>query len=234
MTVDIDVDISNGILIDKVLQCLKVSTNNRILIAVAGVPGSGKSTVANSVADTLNQAGQLLNDGQKIQSIVVGMDGFHLTRDQLRQMEDPDYAFKRRGAPFTFDAEAFVNFIKTLHDSCKVQNKTIIKAPSFDHKVKDPIVDDVIIPASANVIIIEGLYTLLDQSPWNQVCKLVDQTWFVKVDSKLARDRLAKRHFEAGIESSLEASYRRVDNNDVLNGQLILDNLVPNIDIVIN
>lgn len=232
MTVDVDVDLSNAILIEKVLQCLETTAKTRILIAVAGVPGSGKSTVANSVAKTLNQSGQL-SHGKPLEAVVVGMDGFHLPRSTLRQMENPSYAFQRRGAPFTFDAAGFVRFIHTLHDSCTSTTRQAITAPSFDHKVKDPKPDDVIIPPSANVVIIEGLYLLLNQDPWCQVSQLVDQTWFVKVDPELARNRLAKRHVEAGIEPSLEAAYQRVDNNDTINGELIMEKMVEGIDIVI-
>lgn len=229
MTVDIEYHNVNDVLVDKVLDCLQCSVHNRIVIAVAGVPGSGKSTVANAVC-------QQLNKRQDIESIVIGMDGFHLTREQLKAMKDPVYAFKRRGAPFTFDAEAFVKFVQKLSESCNIEEsqRSIIKAPSFDHKLKDPTPDDVIIPVSANVIIVEGLYTLLNVDPWNKVHKMVDQSWLVKVDIDVARDRLAKRHFEAGIENSMEDAYARVDLNDTFNGEYILNNLVEGIDVVIN
>lgn len=234
MTVDVDVASANGILVHKVLECLKNHHSNRILIAVAGVPGSGKSTVANGVCQVLNLSGLVLENGDKVEAVVVGMDGFHLTRHQLQQMEDPTYAFIRRGAPFTFDDSAFVRFVTDLHNGCKMNPRPVVYAPSFDHKVKDPIENDVVIPLSANVVIIEGLYTLLDMEPWCRVAKLVHQSWFVKVDAQLARDRLARRHFEAGIEPTLEASYKRIDTNDAINAELILGNLVPGIDVVIN
>jgi len=36
------------------------------------------------------------------------MDGFHLTKKQLSEMPDPVEAFKRRGAPFTFDGNGML------------------------------------------------------------------------------------------------------------------------------
>lgn len=33
-----------------------------------------------------------------------------------------------------------------------------MKFPSFDHKVKDPVEDDILIPESCEIILIEGLY----------------------------------------------------------------------------
>lgn len=72
---------------------------SRVLIGVCGIPGSGKSQLAAHVADRLN-AGL-----QERQTVVIGMDGWHLTRDELARMKDPEKARARRGAPWTFDDE---------------------------------------------------------------------------------------------------------------------------------
>jgi pantothenate kinase len=55
-------------------------------------------------------------------------------------------AFRRRGAPFTFDAEAFVEAVKSLQ-SCFVTRKEdprlALRFPSFDHAIQDPVQDDI-------------------------------------------------------------------------------------------
>ena len=69
----------------------------RTLVALAGVPGSGKTTIASVLAAGVNN-----RVGREVCSIV-GMDGFHLTRKQLDAMPNPETAHKRRGVEWTFD-----------------------------------------------------------------------------------------------------------------------------------
>lgn len=106
------------------------------------------------MSDNLNQ--------NNVESMVVDMDGFQLSREQLSRMPDPAFAFKRRGAPFTFVAEGFVAFVQALKESCKFSTRTSIKGPSFDHKRKDPEPNGIYVGIGVKVVIIEGLYTLLD------------------------------------------------------------------------
>ena len=65
--------------------------------------GSGKSTLAKRLEGRINGLPSLPSPICK----AVGMDGYHYTRQQLDAFEDPVMAHKRRGAHFTFDAEAF-------------------------------------------------------------------------------------------------------------------------------
>jgi len=55
---------------------------------------------------------------------------------------------------------------------------------------------------------------------------LVDYRVFVDTDLEEARDRTARRHVAAGIETCLEDGYRRVDSNDYLNGVCIRERLL--------
>jgi pantothenate kinase len=69
------------------------------LVGVAGVPGSGKSTLVRAVCERLN--------ARDTPAVVVPMDGFHYYRRQLDQMPDAELAHARRGAEWTFDARAY-------------------------------------------------------------------------------------------------------------------------------
>ncbi|CAH6722038.1 hypothetical protein CLIB1444_08S00452 [[Candida] jaroonii] len=184
----------------------------RVIIGVAGIPGSGKSTVTEAV-------GKIINKSHKC--VVVGLDGFHYTREYLRSLENSEEAFIRRGAHFTFDAKSCVEFVKSL------RARTTISAPSFDHKLKDPVNNGTIIPGEAEILLVEGLYVLLNIDPWNQISQYLDDSWFINVDLDVARDRVAKRHVEAGIEPTIEKAYQRVDSNDIINAHLIMDNSIP-------
>ncbi|BFZ58800.1 hypothetical protein PYCC9005_005865 [Savitreella phatthalungensis] len=185
----------------------------RVIIALAGVPGSGKTTLAAQVAALL---------GPK--TAVVGMDGYHIPRSQL----DED-GLRRRGAPFTFDAQRVVDLVHQLKVST-YRNLPDIRAPSFDHAVKDPIEDDVVIDRRATVVILEGNYLLLREEPWRQISEMVDETWLLRCDPEIARQRLAARHLAAGIVDSLEEGLARVDFNDAPNGKYLLEHgVIPDV-----
>jgi len=89
-----------------------------------------------------------------------------------------------------------------------------VYAPSFDHAIKDPVEDDIPIPATSRVLFFEGLYLSLDKTPWNDAAKLMDELWFVEVDFETARRRLIKRHVAAGIAKDEEEADRRATEND--------------------
>lgn len=93
-------------------------------------------------------------------------------------MPNPAFAFERRGAAFTFDAEAFIQLIRRLRDEPVTKRddpERAFRAPSFDHAVKDPVKDDIYLSSAENLIILEGNYLLMDKAPWNQIAGLVDE-----------------------------------------------------------
>ena len=69
--------------------------SRRVLVGLAGVPGAGKTTLAFALSQALREGGA--------RAMVLPMDGFHYTRAQLSQMDDPAEMHRRRGAHFTFD-----------------------------------------------------------------------------------------------------------------------------------
>lgn len=143
------------------------------------------------------------------------LDGFHLHRSEL-----DEEGKRRRGAPFTFDAAGVVALCEKLKTST-YRNLPDITCPSFDHAVKDPVPDGIVIPRHANIIILEGLYLLLQDEPWRRIAKFVDETWFLDTDEEIARPRLAARHLAAGICRSIEDGFARADDNDLPNGKYL-------------
>lgn len=97
------------------------------LVALAGPGGSGKSTLAQRVKSHLEGA------LSRVAVHVLPMDGYHYSRHHLRtRMPDPELAFRRRGAEWTFDAERFARDIATLSTTGH------LSAPAFDHQEGDP------------------------------------------------------------------------------------------------
>jgi pantothenate kinase len=140
-------------------------------------------------------------------------DGFHYTKDALSNFDDPALAFRRRGAPFTFDAH-----VTSPPYSATEQ---LLYAPNFDHALQDPVADAIPISSHNRLIIVEGNYTLLDEDPWKEVSALCEQKWFVDVPRDVVQERLVQRHLVAGIETSALKAVERVKENDLPNGDLI-------------
>ena len=120
----------------------------RALVALAGLPGSGKSTLAAHLAAEVNAA--MGPDAM----VALGMDGFHLPKAALRQMPDPEAAFARRGAPWTFDAPALVARPRELKDAV---GRAPVGWPGFKHEIGDPIEDAVFVGPETRVVLVEGL-----------------------------------------------------------------------------
>lgn len=196
------------------------ASQNRAIVALAGPPGSGKSTIAAEVVRRMN------GTSSRPFAAVLPMDGFHLPRSTLDKLPSRQEAYAKRGAAWTFDASGVLNLVKTLHETRTHRTRPAMKAPGFDHAEKDPVEEAYCIPGHFTFIILEGNWLLYDKEPWRQISTLVDDAWFVDVEPGLARERVARRHLEAGIEQTWEAAVLRAEQNDLRNGEEVRKNLV--------
>lgn len=194
------------------LHAQGIGRARRVLVALAGVPGAGKTTVAGEIAAAFNAAappgaGTL---------VALGMDGFHLPRAALRRMPDPEIAFARRGAPWTFDPRSMAERLAALRDA-----QVPVTWPGFAHDVGDPIEAAHVVPPEIRVVLVEGLYVLLDDGPWRDVSACFDLRWFLEVSREVARERLIRRHM-AAWQIDRRAATQRADSNDALNAEVVL------------
>ncbi|KAL8392936.1 hypothetical protein RB595_002939 [Gaeumannomyces hyphopodioides] len=212
-------------LVDKAWErYLETPETARLLIGIAGIPGSGKTSISQVVTRALNvRAAAVANPGGHPAEVAafVPMDGFHLTRAQLSAMPDPATAHARRGAEFTFDGAGFLALVEALRAPLTPAAGDVL-APSFDHAVKDPAPDSIVVRPGHRIVVLEGNYLLLDREPWRSAAALFDERWFVEVGPDIARRRLAARHVAAGICATREEAERRADENDLPNGHEIL------------
>ncbi len=188
--------------------CAK-SSNSRCLIALSGLPGSGKSTLVARLAHEVNARppGAMMT---------LSMDGFHLTKAQLRQMPDPQAAFARRGAPWTFDVHALSQRLQLLRDNADQETSW----PDFQHGIGDPVQDAFVVVPSTRLILIEGLYLLRRVDGWENVNAKFDERWFLDTPFDVAMERLINRHM-ASWQITREQAEERISSNDRLNAQIV-------------
>ena len=166
------------------------------LIGIAGIPGSGKSTLSELLSYEIPG------------SIVLPMDGYHLPRSSL-----DSEALRRRGAMHTFDFNAFRADLKHLRD-----NRHGF-FPAFDHAEKDPKPNAIEITESTTKVIVEGLYLLMPK--WN-LHGLFDFTIYLDCELEIAMQRVAARHVGCGICDCLSSAWLQVARNDRLNAESII------------
>lgn len=183
---------------------------NRSIIGLTGGPGSGKSTLSNYLYSRMK-------DLHPNQVACISMDGFHLSKQALTLLPNSAEALARRGAPWTFDSERFIEHTKQLKNGF-LQQDTLW--PSFDHSLGDPIENDIIISKNVKLVLIEGLYLLHQEDGWQDAIHLIDQHWFLDTPLELAFERLAQRHMKAW-GYTYEQAMTRIQHSDSLNAKTV-------------
>lgn len=194
------------------LMTLLAHPQPRWILGLAGVPGSGKTTVAERWAAAVNEA--IAPDTM----VALGMDGFHLTREQLRQFPDPEEAFARRGAPWTFDPAAMAQRLRKVREA---MGSADVVWPGFRHEIRDPEEAAFVVPAGARLILVEGLYLLHQDDGWAEVAACFDERWFLDTPVETALERLAQRHMQVW-DWTREQAEHRIATNDRLNAETVL------------
>ena len=169
------------------------------LIAVAGPPGSGKTSLSNKLAEAMGPGVQALP-----------MDGFHLDNATL----EAQGLLHRKGAPETFDAQGFLDAVTALSEG-KLETW-----PGFDREADSVVPDAIVLAPTATTFLIEGNYLLLNQPVWRDLRRFWDQAIWLDVNETVLRRRLVQRWLDHGLSS--EAARARVEDNDMVNARLIV------------
>ncbi|KAL2838636.1 kinase-related protein [Aspergillus pseudoustus] len=199
--------------------------SKRIIIGIAGVPGSGKSTLGAAVTARINALLPQSDPSRAPIAVGLSMDGYHFSRAHLASMADPATAIHRRGAAFTFDAEGFHALVGAL--ALPIDAGQTIFAPSFDHATKDPVAGAIAITPDSRIVLLEGNYVALGRAPWKEAAQLMTELWYIDVPAAVAHQRLAKRHLASGIVADEKEAWERATGTDELNAQDIRANLLP-------
>lgn len=183
--------------------------DRRYVIGVVGTPGSGKSTFANALREAVNVASQGDAAFNAPPAVVLPMDGFHLPNARL----DAEGLRARKGAPITFDGEAFVDLIERLH------HEFTLFAPEYSRKLHEPVANAITIDEDHRLVIVEGNYLLLDAAPWCNAAAVLDETWYLDLPVDVCMQRVRARHIAGGCDE--QTADRKLATNDRLNAWLV-------------
>ena len=151
-----------------------------LIVAVAGPPAAGKSTLAQRLTEDLRAAGHF--------AAYCPMDGFHKTNAQL----DAEGLRSVKGRIDTFDGTAFAKAVARLATG------DAFWWPQYSRHRHDPIPEGTRIEGNETVCIVEGNYILTNVRPWSSAAAHFDLRIFMDAPDELLRLRLTQRHERGG------------------------------------
>lgn len=185
-------------LVAKIIMAPK--SGRRRVVALAGPPASGKSTLAAALVEGLTARG--------VPAQLVPMDGFHLDNSILRAQGQ----LARKGAPETFDAAGFIHLVRRIRE----QEEEVI-FPVFDRSRDIAIAGAGVVMRACDTVIVEGNYLLFDEAPWSALAPLWDVSIQIDPPIDVLRARLVERWMTQGL--STQEALARAEGNDLVNAQ---------------
>ena len=189
------------------LTAMQATQGRRMLVFLAAPPATGKSTLLQFLEE-LTCTHEELTQVQEL-----GMDGFHYPNDYLAAhtilRDGTEIPLKNiKGAPETFDVEL-------LAEKLCAAKAGSTAFPVYDRRIHDPRPDALTVDAP--ILLIEGNWLLLDETPWRTLHSLADYRLRIDVVPALLRDRLIARKMQGGLsEAEARAFYERSDAANVL------------------
>ena len=197
--------------VDRVLQAIahKKQAGSRFIVALAGPPAAGKSTFADMVQKALN----IQTPGA---AEILPMDGFHLDNAVLAQRG----ILAKKGAPQTFDSDGFAAILTRL----RAADKDVV-VPVFDRDLDVARAGGRVIAVTADVIIVEGNYLLLNRAEWRQLLPFYDLTVSLTVGQGVLEHRLIQRWVDQGMTQA--DAEDRARGNDMTNVSTVIRESLP-------
>ena len=185
--------------------------DDRIIVAIVGSPGSGKSTTSAALQN-------LLEKEHRLKAQIVPMDGFHYDNAILEQLG----LMSRKGAPETFDVGGLQATLKRLTGTYRAED---VAVPVFDRTIELSRASARIIDRNTCVLLVEGNYLLMNSGSWSHLGQYFDLTAMIACDESTLRARLLQRWLELNYSKAQAA--RKVESNDLPNARLVTNKSKP-------
>lgn len=194
---------------ERLFQRIEAWEKPKMIVLLAGTPGSGKSTLMRWIQENAH-----LYANKRVQCL--GLDGFHYPQAKLNKMtlvRDGKKIFMNqvKGCPESFDASLFIHKLSQCH-------KGLCTWPIYDRTIHDVIEDQ--IEVTGDILIIEGNYLLLDESPWNEA--KCDLSIMLDKPQECLKERLIQRKMQGG--STLKQAQEFYAFSDMVNCERIRQN----------
>jgi pantothenate kinase len=187
----------------------------RILVAIAGPPGVGKSVFAEQLNWMVYK--QMLH--HDAHGMALPMDGFHYPNAYLkahvRRLEDGQTIslMDVKGQPDTIDVASLKKHLEALRE-----RKEVVDWPGYSRFAHDVVQNKYRIPVVTNVVFVEGNYLLVDRGVFAGLPAFFDMKIYVDGPAPIIMMKLMERHIKGG--RTVEAAKDWVKRIDLPNARI--------------
>jgi hypothetical protein len=199
------------------------SQQRRLMIAVAGPPGVGKTAFTTLLVAVIN-AEAVRQGAEHEVAIQIQQDGWHypnsyLTTHTLRRGNEEILLSQIKGKPETFDTTSAYTCLE------KIRRGKPVSYPVYSRILHNPVPDAGKVASYNQVVVVEGNYLLLQREPWRRFLNLFDLRIFLTAPREALIEGLRQRHQRGG--KSTAATDRQIQEVDLPNIDLVLENSAP-------
>ncbi|MFV2062119.1 MAG: nucleoside/nucleotide kinase family protein [Chloroflexota bacterium] len=181
-----------------------IPDGERRIVAIAGAPASGKTSLAAKLEHRLNGT-------EPGGCAVLPMDGFHYDDELL----GPRGWQARKGAPHTFDVGGLSATLRRL----RANDEAAVAVPRFDRSIEIARAGAILIGRSVRLVIAEGNYLLVQDPPWDSLAPIFDRTALIVIDEVEMERRNRQRWVDSDMDET--AIRAKLEDNDLPNGRLV-------------
>ena len=177
----------------------------RILVAIAGPPGVGKTTFSIALCEALNS----MNLGA---CAILPVDGYHYDDIYLNERGWRS----RKGAPHTYDIGGLDSMLKRLSEN----SEDGIAIPVFDREIEIARAGANEIDNSVSIVLVEGNYLLLKDPRWTVLSKYFELSIFLNSPTATIINRLHSRW--VNFDFTDEEITSKLYENDIPNMEIVM------------
>ena len=178
----------------------------RLVVGLAGAPGSGKSTLSERIETELVARGLLAG--------CAPMDGFHMSNAVLTELN----RHGRKGAPDTFDVTGYLAALDRVRGLDEFGLPAEVLVPVYRRDLHEPVAAGTRV-AGGGVVLTEGNYLALESGGWEGARARIDLLVMLDVAQDELIRRLIARHKSFGRSHVAAAHWVRAV--DVPNARLV-------------